>query len=601
MAAYGASIKKALDPEQKDLIKHKEHCSADPEKLATVGRALGHQVRIKRNDDEYGLYTVSEVRPENPDNIVRMGKDGRERLGTSDEFDGTLDSQVPHATLTDAEAERNGEFVERLDDDGAHTGLIAIAPHGGDIEAYTDQQAERVRSQLAGKGVSSWRCKGWHPKGALEHWHITSTDIHEASFPLLNSVISRRFSYAVAFHGFDDDDMRTTFSSAASRAEALKEEVKGAIEGVVGSDFTVRITTPDDQFGGDDKRNIVNRLTAGGRHGIQIEQKKGPREKYALTIADAVAKVYDSELALPTITKEQSASQEETRRGVALVTPSQGDVVAAPPTNEPPCPTCGSGAGSMPVSHIYAIGRIEARFPRLSVEKEFAQAAGRAETAGQTDQQAFYNVLSKPESRYLARQLCWVLMIQGLETYIVQPRDPRDFDRLVEAIRPQPSPLDIDVVIGMRGPIAPPEFCNGLMVPIIVFDQIYSFDRDTLIKAIPRPEKTTAKQFEAAAGEVFDRILQMTDNAGATDDHRALNYLAMRYPGIYAKTAEEFARDFSLTGVDVLPSPLSGTRKHRRCHLLLHQPQHRFHGEVLCAGGCDRGVSVLGDEAFAVL
>src|SRR5262247_1087209 len=150
-------------------------------------------------------------------------------------------------------------------------------------------------------------------------------------------------------------------------------------------------------------------------------------------------------------TKDQSASQEETRRGVALVTPSQGEVVAAQPTNETPCPTCGSGAGSMPVSHIYAIGRIEARFPRLSVEKEFAQAAGRAETAGQTDQQMFYNVLSKPESRYLARQLCWVLMIQGLETYIVHPRDPRDFDRLVEAIRPQPSPLDIDVVIGMRG------------------------------------------------------------------------------------------------------------------------------------------------------
>jgi hypothetical protein len=109
-------------------------------------------------------------------------------------------------------------------------------------------------------------------------------------------------------------------------------------------------------------------------------------------------------------------------------------------------------------------------------------------------------VLSKPENRYLARQLCWVLTIQGLETYIVQPRDPADFDRLVEAIRPQPSPMDIDVVIGMRGPIAPPDFCNGLMVPIVVFDRVYSFDRDALIKAIPRPEKTTQKQFEAAAG-----------------------------------------------------------------------------------------------------
>ena len=98
-----------------------------------------------------------------------------------------------------------------------------------------------------------------------------------------------------------------------------------------------------------------------------------------------------------------------------------------PVTNEMPCPTCGSGAGSMPVSHVYAIGQIEARLPRLSVEKEFAQAAGRAETAGQTDQQVFYNVLSTPESRYLARQMCWVLMIQGLETYIVHPRRSQGF------------------------------------------------------------------------------------------------------------------------------------------------------------------------------
>ena len=260
-------------------------------------------------------------------------------------------------------------------------------------------------------------------------------------------------------------------------------------------------------------------------------------------------------------TKEQSASQDETRRDIAADhTRRKADVVAAPPTNEVPCPTCAGGA-SMPCLSRICDWPDRGALPGLSVEKEFAQATGRAETAGQTDQQTFYNVLSKPENRYLARQLCWVLTIQGLDTYLVQPRDPRDFDRLVEAIRPQPSPMDIDAVIGMRGPIAPPEFCNGLMVPIVVFDQIYSFDRDALIKAIPRPEKMTAKQFEAAAGEVLDRILQMTDNAGATDDHRALNYLAMRYPGIYAKAAEEFARDFSLTGVDVLPSPLSGTRK----------------------------------------
>ena len=30
--------------------------------------------------------------------------------------------------------------------------------------------------------------------------------------------------------------------------------------------------------------------------------------------------------------------------------------------------------------------------------------------------------------------------------------------------------------------------------------------------------------------EVLDLILQTADNAGATDEHRALNYLAVRYP-----------------------------------------------------------------------
>jgi PatG Domain len=286
-------------------------------------------------------------------------------------------------------------------------------------------------------------------------------------------------------------------------------------------------------------------------------------------------------------TQEQSISQDEAKRDIKVITPSQGDVVGAPPTSEVPCPTCAGPTASMPASHVYTIGRIEARFPRLSVEKEFAQATGRAETAGQTDQETFYQVLSKPENRYLARQLCWVFMIQGLETYIVHPRDPRDFDRLVEAIRPQPSPMDIDVVIGMRGPIAPPEVCNGLMVPMIVFDQVYSFDRDALIKAIPRPEKMTEKQFEAAAGEVFDRILQMTDNAGATDEHRAAELLGHALSRYLRQGGGRICTRLFANRGRCASFTLERHAQDRRCHLPLHRPQDRFHREVLRAGGCD--------------
>src|SRR5262249_39788978 len=81
------------------------------------------------------------------------------------------------------------------------------------------------------------------------------------------------------------------------------------------------------------------------------------------------------------------------------------------------------------------------------------------------------------------------------------------------------------------------------------------------IKSIPRPEKISAKDFGPAAAELFDRIIQMADNAGATDADRAVNYCALRYPAIYAKAAESFAANSSLTSLEVRTSPLSAIRK----------------------------------------
>jgi hypothetical protein len=161
MPTYDTNVTRAFDS-QDPLRNDREHCSADPERLATIGRAQGHQVRVRRDENEFALYTVSETRQETPDTIVRMARVGRARLipdasEIPDEFAAVVDSQVPHLTYTDEEAEKNSEFVERLTDDGAHTGLVAIAPHGGAIERRTDQQAERVASQLAVKGVSCWR------------------------------------------------------------------------------------------------------------------------------------------------------------------------------------------------------------------------------------------------------------------------------------------------------------------------------------------------------------------------------------------------------------------------------------------------------------
>jgi hypothetical protein len=260
---------------------------------------------------------------------------------------------------------------------------------------------------------------------------------------------------------------------------------------------------------------------------------------------------------------EQSINQASAMEGVPEMPLSSKNLKAAilPQSGNGEC-SCGGGmASTNPPAYVYTLGRVGWRFPNQSVEKEFAQATGRAETAGLTDRQAIHAVLSHRQNRYLIRQLCWVLSVEGLDTYILVPRDPGDLDLLVESVRPTPSPMDVDVVVGMRGGIAPPEMCNGLMVPIVAFDQIYSFDRNALIQSISRPETIPAEQFTPAAEELFDRLMQMADNAGATDEHRALNYCAVRYPAIYAKAAEAYGQSCSLTGVEVRPSSLSNTRK----------------------------------------
>lgn len=230
---------------------------------------------------------------------------------------------------------------------------------------------------------------------------------------------------------------------------------------------------------------------------------------------------------------------------------------------------CGCGCTSesdkmLPPSYVYAIGKVVYRFPNKALEMEMAQAIGRraeGETKSVTNAQVDYKILTDPSNRYIARQICYVLNIENLETYLLVPSDPLDIDRLSQAVRPAPGLGDINVIIGRRGPIAPPDMCSGLMLPIVMVDQIYSFDRDALIKAIPKRKGTSDDQFKKTGDALFSHILQIADNAGATDEHRALNYLAVRYDEIYHRTQLMQDENYSFTGVEVHLSRLSGARK----------------------------------------
>jgi phage replication-related protein YjqB (UPF0714/DUF867 family) len=272
--------------EQPDIDAHPEWCSVDTATLAAIGREVGHQVRIRRSAAEFALYTVAETHLLEPPGTVRMGPAGRERLGPGDEFAATIDAQGPDPTLSDAAAEAAGELVERLADGGGR--LIAIAPHGGTIERFTDDQAEQVRVLLAAEGASSWLCRGWRPgSGAVERWHITSTDLAPGCFPQLHTIIGRGFTHAVAFHGSGGSQVLVGGGTASS---TLQEAIAAAIRLATG--LTVRVATADDRLGGNDPRNVVNRLTAGGVNGVQIEQPFAARRDHGPAIAKAVVDVY---------------------------------------------------------------------------------------------------------------------------------------------------------------------------------------------------------------------------------------------------------------------------------------------------------------------
>jgi hypothetical protein len=286
-----------------------------------------------------------------------------------------------------------------------------------------------------------------------------------------------------------------------------------------------------------------------------------------------------TELTPPTGTMQAETDNNPVEESVVAATP------ASPRSTTPGC--SGSTCGTVPPpplpvpglranTYVYALGRIEPRFPRISVEKEFMQATGRLETAGLTDRQAFQKALADPQNRYLVRQLCWVMSIAGLDSYILVPREPSDYDLLVESLRPGPDANALDAVIGLKGPVAPPDMCNGLLLPMVVFDQLYSFDRDSLIKALQIPNPAKAKEFTASAAEVLDMILSVTDNAGATDGHRALNYLAVRDPRIYALVAENHNRGLALTSVETRPWRLSAARKIVEVLVTFTQRQNEF-------------------------
>lgn len=271
---------------QQPLLNDRQRCSL-PAALGHIG-AIGRQIRITRPEYGSAIYTVDEHRDADDPKLVRMGLAARQRLAMSDPFPAIVSNQVTTSGLSDAEAQAQGEFVERLVDNGKNIGLVALAVHGGAIEPETDRQAERVTQLLK---CSSWICKGWRQGGgAFDAWHIRSTDLHPDCFSGLRVISGRGFAYAVSFHGMDGDGGVIIGGRAPLE---LKQLVRNAVrKAIPDTSIPVAIATATDIYDGDSTTNVVNWLTVGGKGGVQLEQDRKTRVNHGLAIANAVAQVF---------------------------------------------------------------------------------------------------------------------------------------------------------------------------------------------------------------------------------------------------------------------------------------------------------------------
>lgn len=253
---------------------YREHCRLPAAVLAWAGTDVSRQVRLRRGR-ECVLSTVV---------------DTDDRAVVAPELGGLLDGVGPVRVSGVAPTPRTslaaGRFTERARDGGP---VVAVAPHGGDIEPQTDAQARRMGE----RGAAVWACNGWWPSGrAFDRWHVTSADLHPGSFPELDDLLGEGsgkrggFEAAVSFHGWRHDGVG--IGGGASRE--VRQRVTEAIEGVVPPEMPVERIDEGD-YVGDSSENVVNWLTADGASGVQIEQSTQVRWQYGVEVADAVANV----------------------------------------------------------------------------------------------------------------------------------------------------------------------------------------------------------------------------------------------------------------------------------------------------------------------
>jgi hypothetical protein len=212
---------------------------------------------------------------------------------------------------------------------------------------------------------------------------------------------------------------------------------------------------------------------------------------------------------------------------------------------------------------IYVLGSVDIRFPDQSISEEFqvaAQTLGIKQNPNKPLRDWYHQVLSQTGARYIARQVCWILKVEGQTAYYLTLHDMHDLPDLISCLGNAED--DLDLFIG-SSTLVPVDNCPAVTAPVLFVQQLCSFQQADLIKWFKTRSKAKSKgknvelvPDEHDPNELFRKLVQSADNFGDTDELRALNYLAVRYQPLYELYAELVASGLTLDSIKVEKSRL---------------------------------------------
>lgn len=201
-------------------------------------------------------------------------------------FEVEIDPRVPAEDVDQEQADEEGDLVETFVE--GETAIAALAPHGGQMQPFTDEQVELMLSEFS--DATGWMLQGYGQNTSFYRWYVPSADMSEASYPGLAQLSEETYDLAVSFSGITGQNIYV----GGTADEALRQEIVDAIDEALPDDGSP-VMLGEDQYAADSEETLVNRITQDQSNGIWIGQPIADRRNSWDVIVEAVGSVLSEE------------------------------------------------------------------------------------------------------------------------------------------------------------------------------------------------------------------------------------------------------------------------------------------------------------------